>query len=154
MLIRGAGFRRSARDVRERPHRWTEAEIVRELRRLYSANVPPTYEDLTAAGHLPLVRAIQNFGGMQKLRRLSGLPRPRARSRQPALERDAVLAEIGRRHQAGEALAWSTIPMRLRNGGESHFGSWLNAVAAAGIDYDEVRMRRRLDSKISDLSSA
>jgi hypothetical protein len=154
MLIRGAGFRQSARGLRERPHRWTEAEIVCELRRLCSANVTPTYEELTAAGHLSLVRAIQNFGGMQKLRRLSGLPRPRAKSRQPALERDAVLAEIGRRHEAGEALAWSTIPMRLRNGGVSHFGSWLNAVAAAGIDYEQVRMRPRPRPEIADLSSA
>jgi hypothetical protein len=129
--------------VGERPHRWTEAEIVGELRRLHSSDVTLTYEDLTAAGQLSLVRAIQNFGGMQKLRRVSGLPRPRAKRPEPTLERDAVLAEIVRRHAAGEALAWSTIPMRLRNGGVSHFGSWLKAIAAAGIDYEHVRMRPR-----------
>jgi hypothetical protein len=124
-----------------RHSKWTEARIVRELRRLCAANVTLSCQALIDAGHVELARAINHFGGLQRLRRLFRLPRPRPKTPEPAVDRDVVLAEIGRRHDADEPLAWSKVPRRLRAGGEKHFGSWQGAIVAAGLDYAQVRLR-------------
>jgi hypothetical protein len=152
MLVRGARSRTSSPAARVpdaghgRPGgrgAWTLEAIVRALERLHRADVELSYDGLIAAGHLPLARAIQNFGGLQRLRRQWQLPRPRVAAPQPGLQRDEVLAEIARRHAAGEPLAWSKVPARLRAGGERHFGNWPGAIAAAGLDYARIRLRPR-----------
>ena len=55
--------------------RWTEAQIVVELKRLHAANVPITYRGLEENGHRELARAVNYCGGIQRLRRRWNLPR-------------------------------------------------------------------------------
>jgi hypothetical protein len=143
MLARGAGSPSPSR----RPHggrrRWSETELLLELSRFADAETSLTYDALTAAGRLDLARAVQNFGGLQKLRRAGLLRRPRPSKAAPALDRAALLAEITRRFAAGEPLASSLVPARLLNAGVRHFGNWQSAITGAGIDYEQVRMKPR-----------
>jgi len=55
--------------------RWSEAQLVVELRRLHAANIPLTYRGLEENGHLELARAVNYCGGIQRLRRRWNLPR-------------------------------------------------------------------------------
>src|SRR4051812_36299663 len=63
--------------------RWTEPELVVELRRLHAADVPLTYRGLEESGHAELAQAINYCGGIQRLRQRWDLPRqPRRRGPQ------------------------------------------------------------------------
>ena len=124
------------------PH-WTEAKILRELYRLYRAGVALTQTGLFHAGEHSLLQAVNYFGGFPRLRRLAELPSPPRVHKRCELEAPDVLAEIRRRHEAGEPLAPSKIPPSLRYAGQRSFGSWREAVTAAGFDYDRIRLPTR-----------
>ena len=122
--------------------RWTERKIVEELTELYHKGVAITVRGLIEAGRHQLAHAINHFGGLRRARRLAGLPRPSPRRVPDALQADGVLDEIRRRHEAGEPLAWSRIPLALQQAGQRHFGTWREAIVAAGLDYDAIKLTR------------
>ncbi|MDB4964939.1 MAG: hypothetical protein JWN44_628 [Myxococcales bacterium] len=122
---------------------WTEQKILREMLRLYRAGVALTQTALFHAGEHSLLLAINYFGGFPRLRRLAELPPPPRVHRRCALDEADVLAEIRRRHAAGEPLAPSKIPPALRYAGQRRFGSWRQAVTAAGFDYERIRLPTR-----------
>jgi hypothetical protein len=122
---------------------WTEATILREMLRLYRAGVALTQTGLFHAGEHSLLLAINYFGGFPRLRRLAELPPPPRQHKRCTLDGAAVVAEIRRRHAAGEPVAASKVPATLRYAGQRAFGSWGQAVTAAGLDYERIRLPTR-----------
>lgn len=127
--------------------RWTEQLIVAELKRLGAAGVALTRAGLIAAGHSELAHAVNNFGGLSRVRRAADLPFVRREAAQSPPSADAVLAELRRRAATGEPLASSKVPARLEYAGRLRFGSWGAAIAAAGLDYDSIRQPRQLSDE-------
>jgi hypothetical protein len=122
--------------------RWTERKIIEELTELYQKGVAITVRGLIEAGRHQLAHAINHFGGLRRARRLAGLPRPSPRRVADAPDAAGVLAEIRRRQAAGEPLAWSRIPLELQQAGQRHFGTWREAIGAAGLDYEKIKLTR------------
>jgi hypothetical protein len=122
--------------------RWTLQRILDALTELHHQGVAITYRGLAAAGHRKLANAVNHFGGVRRVRKLAGLPVPRRPWRRLSFDAPGVLAEIHRRHQEGEPLAWSRIPDVLQSAGQRHFGSWRAAILAAGLDYEGIRLNR------------
>ena len=54
--------------------RWTEQLIITELSKLGATGVTLTRAGLIAAGHSELAHAVNNFGGLSRLRREANLP--------------------------------------------------------------------------------
>lgn len=124
---------------------WTDAKILGELRRLHRAGVTISKPALAKAGHDGLAMAAhKHLGGMRRARQLAGVPEPRHFSHQREdWDADRVIAEIQACARQGKSVAFSRVSLRLRLSGRRYFGSWSEAVVAAGLDYDAVRLTRR-----------
>ncbi len=116
--------------------RWTEARVVEALIALSRRGVPLTFRGLRDAGEHRLFHMINHYGGLPRLRRLAGLPRPRRGWHRCSTTPDGVKREIRLRHERQQPLAWSAIPPALQAAAQAHFGSWYAAVTAAGLDFD------------------
>jgi hypothetical protein len=78
------------------------------------------------------------------VRVLANVPHPpRAEGVRDSWDEDRVVEDIVDLHRAGESLAYSRAPSRLVNAAKRYFGSWDNALFAAGLDPDEIRLRRK-----------
>jgi len=122
--------------------RWSEAAVVEELRRLHALGVPIRHRDLLDAGHAGVAEAAQIYcGGLSRARRLAriSIPRRSARQREP-WDEGRVVAEIRALRAAGQSLARSHVDHRLYLAGRRYFGTWADAIEAAGEDYERVRL--------------
>jgi hypothetical protein len=132
----------------ERPSKWTAEKVIAELRRLHHDRVRITVPALRELGHDGLVSASQMFGGLQVMRRKAGIPEPLPLPlNRTSWDEDRVTGEILQRHSRGESLASSKVPASLNGAARKYFGSWQNAIEAAGLNYDDVRLVRRWDAK-------
>jgi len=124
---------------------WTQADAIAEVRRLYKAGLTIRYRDLELAGREDLVGAIRTYvGSIVRARVLANVPHPpRAEYVQDRWDEDRVVEDVLELHDAGESLAYSKVPSKLVNAAKRYFGSWDNALFAAGLDPDEIRLRRR-----------
>ena len=127
------------------PKRWTEADVITELRRLHDSGITIRFRDLELCGREDLVGAIRvEIGSIIRARRLARIPDPpRAWSEQEHWDEDRVVEDISDLAHLGEPLAFSKAPDRLVNAGVRYFGSWDAALEAAGLDPDEHRLRRK-----------
>jgi hypothetical protein len=124
---------------------WSLQRVVRELRRLHRAGVRMCVPDLIEAGERKLVFAIYQYAGnIERARRLARVPTPPRRvARDPQPWDEArVIDEIRDLHADGRSLAFSKADPRLVSAGRKLFGSWADAVDAAGFDYAKVRLVR------------
>jgi hypothetical protein len=119
--------------------------VVAEIRTLHGEGVTIRYRDLELAGREDLVGAIRVYAGsIVRVRVLAGVPHPpRVVSVQETWDEDRVVEDILELHRAGEPLAYSRAPRNLLGAGQRYFGSWENALFGAGLDPDEIRLRRR-----------
>ena len=75
---------------------------------------------------------------------LANVPHPpRAVYVQDSWDEDRVVEDILDLRRDGQSLAYSRAPSKLVNAAKRYFGSWDNAIFAAGLDPDEIRLRRR-----------
>jgi hypothetical protein len=74
-------------------------------------------------------------------------PPPPVHGERERWDAQRVVAEILARDQAGESLAYFYVPSKLQRAGRRYFGSWEEAIEAAGFDYDAIRLRRRAYTK-------
>lgn len=128
-----------------RPRRWTRERVLRELRAHHASGRGISARDLADAGRTDLAEAVKRYaGGLTNARRLARLPEPptRHRSDPETHDEDDVIAEILERHANGEPLAHSKAPLWLVIAGRRRFGSWAEAIEAAGLDYEAVRLVR------------
>lgn len=127
--------RRSVRDKNERMAGtgWNLERVVNELRQLHAGGEVISYAGLRAAGFGSLVTAAERYAGsFSRAIKLAGIEPVR-----PLWTRERVLAEIKRLHEDGVELSSE----QLANGGHAglvqaarrHFGSWPDAVVAAGV---------------------
>ncbi len=124
--------------------KWTEAKVIAELRRLHQLGAKLSRPALAASRRYDLLGAIALRGGIQVMRRRAGVPEPkRPRTVRTRWDDARVLDEIRQRHDDGEPLAYTKVPAALIIQGWKRFGSWRNAVTAAGLDYDQVCLLRR-----------
>jgi hypothetical protein len=116
--------------------------VIDEIRTLSRAGTEITYAALTTAGRLDLTGAIHAyFRSIVAVRRIAGVPEPRRRERErQEWDDDLVVATIQERHAEGESIAHSKVPLPLLKAGMKHFGSWKEAVEAAGFDYATIRL--------------
>jgi hypothetical protein len=129
----------------EPPRKWSRAAVLDALRRLHGEGLRISADDLREAGHRRLIDAAFTYvGGLRRARSLVGIPEPARRSPATRLEWDdeTIISEIRARHRTGEPLASSKVPRSLLDAARNHLGSWEDAVEAAGIDYDSVRLTR------------
>jgi hypothetical protein len=103
------------------------------------------YRDLELAGREDLVGAIRSYvGSIVRARVLANVPHPpRAVHAQDSWDEERVVEDILDLHRAGQSLAFTRAPSKLVNAAKRYFGSWDNALFAAGLDPDEIRLRRR-----------
>jgi hypothetical protein len=81
-------------------------------------------------------------------RRAAGLPPPPpGRRGKSKWSEDEVIAQIKDRRLRGRSLASSKVPRKLHDAANYYLGGWREAVEAAGIDYDEVRLTRAAYSR-------
>ncbi len=159
-----ARARRAARlpDPPPGPRKWTTASVISELRRLHQTGLTIRFRDLERCGREDLVGAIRaHVGSIVRARVLAGIPHPpRALSFQEHWDEDRVVEEILELHERGQPLAYSKAPNKLVNAGVRYFESWDEALVAAGLDPDAIRLRRKpyddaqLRARIRDLSRA
>jgi hypothetical protein len=122
---------------------WTVEKILAAVRKLDRAGVHLSYNDVVKAGHQALVVAANtHLGGWTRARELAGV---RFKKRRPrvsmAWDASSVVAAIRRRNDGGETLAVTKTPSSLVSAAQRNFGSWREAVDAAGLDYDQVLLR-------------
>lgn len=111
---------------------WNLERVVNELRQLHAGGELITHAALRAAGYGALVSAAErHVGSFTRAIKLAGI--------EPARQlwtRERVVAEIKRLHEQGVALSSEQLMHGGRAGlvqaARKHFGSWRDAVTAAG----------------------
>ncbi len=119
-----------------------KAPILAELHRRDGAGEPLSWEKIVHTRYGPafLVRAKRLFGSWRGALAAAGLDPPGgAKSPWRKADKAAVLAEIRRRKRAGEPLTFQRIRkekwgLSFLQGAQSFFGSWSDALLAAGIE--------------------
>jgi len=122
--------------------RWSRETIIAELRRLDGRGVLIRYRDLNLAGHSGLLGAARAlFGSLARARQQAGIRVTRRTERRAkAWDEQRVIAEINALRAAGKALASSKVDPRLQCAARRYFGTFGDAIEAAGVDYGDVRL--------------
>jgi hypothetical protein len=129
--------------------KWTRARIIDALRDAESAGVRMSQRGIMDEGR-PfggfglLAAAVRVFGSFAQARDAAGVsPPPRPRGPQLRWDPPLVLSEIRRRHREGEPLAMGKVRGSLVTTARRLFGTWQEAIEAAGFRYDQVRLAMR-----------
>lgn len=131
--------------------KWTRQAIITELKRLHEMDADLRYKPLQRV-HPGLPGACRHrFGSYQAAMGAAGLPYPPVKPA-PGWKRSQILAALREMHDGGEDLRYSAVKNRhgpLFRAARQYFGSYIGAVACAGLNYDEIvqeglkRQRRR-----------
>jgi hypothetical protein len=121
---------------------WTDKKVVDELRALHQAGTPLYGYYLVKNGYESLFRgAIKRFGSWKKAVEAAGFNYEAVRKvRMNYWNKKRVIQEIQRLEKLGIRLSSSAIRRTrcdLLGAGIVNFGSWCEAVEAAGINYQE-----------------
>lgn len=132
--------------------RWSKDEIAVEILRMYAAREALNYGEVQK-NHLRLLRAATRyFGSWKTAIEYAGLNYAEIR-RYQVWSRERILEKIQEYHRQGRDLSWRHVSTELdpalaaaaiRAG---RFGSWERALAAAGLDYEEIRRHRAWDAE-------
>jgi hypothetical protein len=122
---------------------WSQGRVVEELQGLDGEGQSTTWGDLIEAGRGDLIGAAATYaGGLQEARAQAGVARARRRLPVPRWNQDSIVSAIRDRVRSQQTLASSKAPPHFVAAARWHFGSWEQALAAAGVDAEEVRMQR------------
>jgi hypothetical protein len=125
---------------------WTKEQIVEEIRRLAALGDPLSHDEAKRS-HGALVSAASSrryFGSWAAAVQAAGVDYEHVRKIN-RWTREKIIAIIIELHSAGQRVNNSNMRrlgyrgMMEAAGRPANFGSWAAAVAAAGLDYDEVR---------------
>jgi hypothetical protein len=122
---------------------WSRGRVVEELQGLDRRGQSTTWGDLVEAGRGDLIGAAATYaGGLQEARVQAGVVRARRRLPVPRWNQEIIVRAIRDRVRSQQTLASSKAPPHFVAAARWHFGSWAQALAAAGVDAREVRLQR------------
>lgn len=138
----------AARDAAGLPHpdlayRWSAELVIAELRRLHAAKIRITDQALRTE-HTGLLSAVRRFfSSIAAARRAARIPEPvPLTSKRQKWDDARVIAEIEELDRSGESLAYSKVSNALCKAATRRFGSWNEALEAAGFDPKQIRLVR------------
>lgn len=119
---------------------WTESEIVRAIRRDARAGLPINSFAVQHRETKLVSAAERHFGSWDAMLRAAGFDPRQHRLHRPPLAREDVIQLIRQRHADGESVNSSAMRSGcVVNTGIRLFGSWDNALRAAGLEPQAVR---------------
>jgi len=123
--------------------RWTRKNIVAEIKRLHAENVELNYSS-AETNHLYLVRAAAwHYGTWRRAIEAAGLEYE-SLAKYQRWNRKRIVARIRELHAQGYDLNWRAVsqevdpPLAAAALRANGFESWREAIAAAGLDIDEI----------------
>lgn len=132
--------------------RWTRKSIIAEIKRLHEEGERLNYA-AAEKNHLNLVRASAwHFGTWRRAIEQAGIDYE-SLSRYQRWNKERIIARILELHKQGQNLSWRSISMEidpslaaaaLRPNG---FDGWRNAIAAAGLDPEEIARYKEWDEE-------
>ena len=134
-------------DVRKY-RRWSKESIIQEIQQLSSQGVDLSFRAMALSQHNAMVYAAirpKYFGNWRTALEAAGLASEEI-YRYRSWEQDGILEEIRRLQAEGVDLsskAMDESSNRLIATARRRFGNWGKALESAGIDYDDVRRRKR-----------
>ena len=134
-------------DVRKY-RRWSKDSIIQEIQQLSSQGVDLSFRAMALSQHNAMVYAAirpKYFGNWRTALEAAGLASEEI-YRYRSWEQDGILEEIRRLQAEGVDLsskAMDESSNRLIATARRRFGNWGKALESAGIDYDDVRRRKR-----------
>jgi hypothetical protein len=130
---------------------WSKEKIVDEILELYNSR-----EDLNAnnmrEANIALYGAAVNkryFGSWEKAIEVAGLDYDKIR-RYQQWDRQKIIDEILRLHEAGEDLSYMSIRKNDRalvSAAFNYFENWENAIKAVGLDYEKIRLDYQTEAR-------
>jgi len=139
---------------------WNKQRILDELKKCYDAGKPMSYNALSKKNQALVSAAAYHFGSYRNAVERAGIDYS-AVTRRPRWSRQNIIQAIKDAKRKGIDLHWSSVTRRRDELGKAAFaslqhrlfGRWEKALAAAGLDSDEVSRYRRWDksSIVSDL---
>src|SRR3989344_432225 len=129
--------------------KWTAEMIISAVKERHDSGKSMRYLDVAKDGDRRIYNAAMTvFGdrGWEKARTLAGIP---ATDPDPRIiwTKETIVDEIHRLQKSGIALNHASLQENglesFRTGARKVFGSWAKAIAAAGLNYDEIRKIRR-----------
>lgn len=130
--------------------KWSKDLIAAEIRRLYRAGVDLNYTAVAKEQVALLRAATRYFGSWRGAVEYAGLDYEEIR-RYRIWDRERIVQRIRELHAQGADLSWRHVSTQLDPQLAAaatrwqHFGSWSNAIAAAGLDYQKIRRYRAWD---------
>src|SRR4051812_10691997 len=129
---------------------WTKQRITAELKRLYEAGKPLSYNAMSRKVQPLVSAAAYHFGSYRKAVERAGIDYA-AVTRRPRWTRPNIIAQIKEAKRSGIDLHWSSVTQRRDELGKAAFaslqarlfGKWERALSAAGLDADEVSRYRK-----------
>jgi hypothetical protein len=129
---------------------WSRDTIAMDILRLYVDGEPLSYSAVQQNHHRLLRAASRYFGSWQAAIEFAGLDYSKIR-RYRSWTNDAIVEKIQEYHRDGKDLSWRYVsleldpPLAAAAIRANRFGSWEAAIQAAGLSYDEIRLRRAWD---------
>jgi hypothetical protein len=140
--------------------KWNKDAIALEILSMYESGENLNYSSV-AGNNLSLLRAATRyFGTWEDAVRFAGLDYDLIR-RYKSWTRERIVARIQELHAQEADLSWRNVCLNVdpqlaaAATKKSHFGSWREALEAAGLDYDAIRKYREWDdTRILDMVRA
>lgn len=132
--------------------KWSKESIALEILRMFQSGEDLNYAYVSQNQVALLRAATRYFGSWRSAIEYAGLNYEDIR-RYKSWSRERILDRIRELHEKGEDLSWRHVSTRLdpqlaaAATKRKHFGSWRNAVAAAGLDYGMIRRYREWDEE-------
>ncbi len=130
--------------------RWSKESIALEIRSMYESGENLNYSAVSN-NNLPVLRAATRyFGTWEAAVSFAGLNYDEIR-RYKSWTRQRIIERIRELHAKDVDLSWRNVCINVdpqlaaAATKKSHFGSWREALEAAGLDYDAIRRYREWD---------
>ena len=130
--------------------KWNKDAIAVEILSMYESGENLNYSSV-ATNNLSLLRAATRyFGTWEAAVRFAGLDYDSIR-RYKSWSRERIVARVKELHAQNVDLSWRNVCLNVdpqlaaAATKKSHFGSWREALEAAGLNYDDIRRYREWD---------
>ncbi len=127
---------------------WSKQRIIQTIQELNQQGFDLSFRSMMLSKYAPMVYAAirpNHFGSWKDALEAAGLPAEEI-YRYRSWDDDFILSEIIRLKQEGADLSSKKMDENANSliaTARRRFGSWSSAVRCAGLDYDEIRRRRR-----------